>query len=203
MSKAIQRIENFQRGRFPGDGVWVMLDAIKQDVQEDEAALATLTAGHNFAIAAKNEVIRIANEQLATSTARIAELEKQQWKDKCEIEQQDIDNATLRQQLAEAKAVIEKLPRTKDGAYVVPDDQVFSTEWDCPARIEVCPFDDLHIGRFKHRYPDDEEFPRFVACAYYYESDTGYGEDIVLKVGDCYSTSELAEAALAAQKGGG
>lgn len=42
---------------------------------------------------------------------------------------------------------------------------------------------------------DDEEVPQWAACYWYFEPDTGYREEWIVRVSSCYATRAAAEAA--------
>ncbi len=90
---------------------------------------------------------------------------------------------------------------TANGVRVIPGDVVFHPDWDeYLPDIEVWAehqFAENFYGDAMKKWCDsfEDDLPKYLAAATYYEEDTGAGDGIIATVSECYSTRELAEAA--------
>ena len=94
-------------------------------------------------------------------------------------------------------AVIDRLPKTKDGVHVIPGiDQVYHDSWGPNTTINVVGELDPHYEFGLMRLePEPDEPPKCLAASYYFEEDTGANDIFIALVSDCYSTQKAAEQA--------
>lgn len=92
-------------------------------------------------------------------------------------------------------AVVERLPKTKDGVVVVPGDEVFHAEWTEPRRIYVqrtSQDDNDWFPTIWREAGNDGDPPEYVGESWYQENDTGYYAAFCKPVSECFSTLEAA-----------
>jgi hypothetical protein len=95
----------------------------------------------------------------------------------------------------EVRKVLGTLPITADGAIANADSYVYH-----PSQIESAVVKELSVASMHDSFVNNKNFPlsedcNHVGVAGYYEPDTGYAEQYVFDVRDCYSTRTAAEAA--------
>lgn len=137
---------------------------------------------------------------LAHTTALARQL--QEANDRAEEAGEEISRLlALARRVEAAGQIVARLPKTADGVYVIPGDELRHPDWRCPSPIMVTnAHDEQAHEKVRDEYtkqhgespPDDAEY---FAEAYYFEGDTGYLECGVWLVSECYSTQEAVAAA--------
>ena len=102
------------------------------------------------------------------------------------------------EEAARLRAIVDRLPKTKDGVPVIPGrDHVYHPDWNVNGLTAEVPgggWAEESVEKVMTRLGLEEE-PEYIVFGFYWESDTGYEEDGQWLVSECYSTRAAAEAA--------